>query len=101
MRLASVAADECADPTEGPAVTHRQEGASHSGEPRAQIQDLNITFQGGDKPVNALRGVTLDIRPAEILALVGESGSGKSVMGLALLGLLQGVPMPTVTGRVE
>ncbi len=32
---------------------------------------------------------------------MGESGSGKSVLGLALLGLLQGVPMPTVTGEVD
>ncbi|MHC9291843.1 dipeptide ABC transporter ATP-binding protein [Mycobacterium sp. LTG2003] len=69
--------------------------------PRARVEDLTVTFERRGVPVNALRGVTLDIRPGEILAVVGESGSGKSVMGLALLGLLSGDPMPTITGRAE
>jgi peptide/nickel transport system ATP-binding protein len=69
--------------------------------PRARVADLTVTFERRGVAVNALRGVTLDINPGEILAVVGESGSGKSVMGLALLGLLSGEPMPTITGRAE
>src|SRR3989440_2568375 len=53
--------------------------------PVLAVRDLRIGFPGG---VRALRGVTLDVRPGEILGLVGESGSGKSVLGLAALGLL-------------
>ncbi len=69
--------------------------------PRARVVDLSVTFERRGVPVNALRGVTLDIGPGEILAVVGESGSGKSVMGHALLGLLSGDPSPKLSGRAE
>ena len=63
--------------------------------PVLAVKDLAITFPGG---VRALRGVTLDIQPGEIVGLVGESGSGKSVLGLAALGLLP--PAAAVSGSV-
>jgi peptide/nickel transport system ATP-binding protein len=69
--------------------------------PRARVEDLSVTFRRRGVAVNSLRGVSLDVNPGEILAVVGESGSGKSVMGLALLGLLAGDPMPVVSGRAE
>ena len=68
---------------------------------RARVQDLSVTFQRRGVPLNALRGVSLDVQPGEVLALVGESGSGKSVMGLALLGLLAGETPPMISGRAE
>ena len=64
----------------------------------ASITDLNVTFRRGGRDIQALRGVSLDIRAGEILGLVGESGSGKSVLGLALLGLLD--PRAKIEGDV-
>src|SRR6202165_5887260 len=69
--------------------------------PRARVHDLRVTFERRGVPLHALRGVSMDVQPGEVLALVGESGSGKSVMGLALLGLLAGEPAPAVSGRAE
>jgi peptide/nickel transport system ATP-binding protein len=53
-----------------------------------EIRDLTITFatDGGD--VQAVRGITLDVLPGEVLAIVGESGSGKTVTARTILGLL-------------
>ena len=65
----------------------------------ARVDDLHVSFKRGDRMVRAVRGVTLDIGPGEVLGLVGESGSGKSVLGLSLLGLLPTSPAPIISGR--
>lgn len=52
------------------------------------IKDLRVSFTQGDQPIEAVKGISLDIRKGETVAIVGESGSGKSVTALSILKLL-------------
>ena len=53
-----------------------------------EVEHLSVTFHGPAGTVEAVRDVSFDLAPGEILALVGESGCGKSVLCRALMGLL-------------
>ncbi|QND46374.1 ABC transporter ATP-binding protein (plasmid) [Rhizobium lusitanum] len=55
--------------------------------PMIDIRNLSVTFNRGRKPVRAVNGVSLSVRPGEVVALLGESGSGKSVTMRSLLRL--------------
>ena len=47
--------------------------------PYVSIENLNVTFTGGARPVMAVNGVDLRVNRGAVVALIGESGSGKSV----------------------
>jgi oligopeptide transport system ATP-binding protein len=53
-----------------------------------QVKDLQISFSTYAGEVQAVRGVSFDLRRGETLAIVGESGSGKTVTAKSLMRLL-------------
>ena len=71
-------------------IEHRAKPA----EGKVAFSFRNVTKNFGDKPV--LRGIDLDVREGEFLAVVGKSGCGKST----LLRILAGLDTPT-TGTVS
>jgi putative ABC transport system ATP-binding protein len=42
------------------------------------VENLHKTYQMGDIAVHALKGVAVDVKPGEFVAIMGPSGSGKS-----------------------
>lgn len=73
-----------------------------------EVDDLSVSFPTLDgRKLHALRDVSIDVRPGEILGVVGESGCGKSTLGRSIVGLQrpsageirwQGAPIATLGG---
>ena len=56
-----------------------------------KLQRIVKDYQAGDTTVHALRGVSLQFRESEFVAILGHSGCGKTT----LVNLIMGVDVPT------
>jgi oligopeptide transport system ATP-binding protein len=65
-----------------------------------QIQNLSVEFDIFGAHVQAVRGVDLELKVGETLAIVGESGSGKSVTSKAIMGLNPMPPGKITSGKI-
>ena len=64
-----------------------------------EVRNLTVEFATAQGNVAAVRDVSFQIAPGEVLGLVGESGSGKSVSALAILRLLP--PQARILGEIR
>jgi peptide/nickel transport system ATP-binding protein len=67
--------------------------------PLLEVRNLTVEFATALGNVTAIRDVSFQIAPGEVLGLVGESGSGKSVSALAILRLLP--PQARIHGLIQ
>jgi len=66
-----------------------------------RIENLHVSFFTMRGVVRAVRGLDLEIRAGETVALVGESGCGKSVTAHSVTGLLPKPPAQVEQGAIH
>jgi putative ABC transport system ATP-binding protein len=60
-------------------------------EPLIRLTDVVKTYETGEVPFTALRGINLDVGEGEFVGLIGKSGSGKTT----LINMITGIDRPT------
>ncbi len=69
--------------------------------PVVEVNDLVVHYETYDGVVEAVNGVSFQIKKRDVLGLVGETGAGKTTIALALMGLLPVPPSHIVQGSIK
>lgn len=64
------------------------------------VRDLEVIYTQNKKIVQAVNGVSFQMKKGEVLALVGETGAGKTTIAKAILGILPNPPAKLVNGEI-
>ncbi|WP_442603752.1 ABC transporter ATP-binding protein [Paenibacillus sp. KN14-4R] len=65
-----------------------------------EVKDLKVSFNTYVGEVQAVRGVSFNLKKGEVLAIVGESGCGKSVTAQTLMRLIPTPPSVIKSGSI-
>jgi peptide/nickel transport system ATP-binding protein len=69
--------------------TTRSPDTTRKDPPVVDVEGLHVTYNVGDRQVQALNDARFVLRRGETLGVVGESGSGKSTLAKALIRLVE------------
>ena len=64
-----------------------------------EVKNLEVSFFTYAGEVKAVRGLSYNLKPGEVMGIVGESGSGKSVSSYGLMGIIP-EPGKVIGGRI-
>ena len=64
-----------------------------------EVKNLEVSFFTYAGEVKAVRGISYNLTPGEVMGIVGESGSGKSVSSYGLMGIIP-EPGKVIGGRI-
>jgi len=65
-----------------------------------EVKDLKVSFRTYAGEVQAVRGVSFELKKGEVLAIVGESGCGKSVTAQTIMRLIPSPPSVIKGGSI-
>ena len=74
---------------------------TNSKETVLKVESLQTSFMTSNGEVQAVRGVSFEVKKGEILGIVGESGSGKSVTSMSVLRLLADTAVIKKDSKIE
>ncbi len=65
-----------------------------------QVKDLRVFYTAGGEIINAVNGVSLEVRKGQTLGLVGETGAGKTTIAKAIMRILPDPPAKVGGGEI-